>query len=108
MEAAEKRYLGGDALQESWFALQRGLIELDRGRIDLVREEAFSKIVNDVYVPTYPFIGAYTILVRSLATVEEIFNKSSLPMRRSGQTLIAPFPDELGRGVWMFVQAASA
>ena len=37
MEAAEKRYLGGDALQESWFALQRGLIELDRGRYDQAR-----------------------------------------------------------------------
>jgi tetratricopeptide (TPR) repeat protein len=36
-EAAENRYHGGSALQDSWFALQRGLIELDRGRDDEAR-----------------------------------------------------------------------
>jgi tetratricopeptide (TPR) repeat protein len=37
MEAAEERYHGASAIQESWFALQRGLIELDRGRYDQAR-----------------------------------------------------------------------
>ena len=37
MEAAEKRYHGGSAIQLSWFALQRGLIELDRGRYEEAR-----------------------------------------------------------------------
>ena len=37
MEAAEKRYHGGSAIMESWLALQRGLIELDRGRFDEAR-----------------------------------------------------------------------
>ncbi len=37
MEAAEKRYHGGSAIQQSWFALQRGLIEMDRGRYDEAR-----------------------------------------------------------------------
>ena len=37
MEAAEARYHGASPLQESWFALQRGLIELDRGRYDEAR-----------------------------------------------------------------------
>lgn len=37
IEAAEARYHGASALQESWFALQRGLIELDRGRYDEAR-----------------------------------------------------------------------
>jgi tetratricopeptide (TPR) repeat protein len=36
-EAAENRYHGGSAVQRSWFALQRGLIELDRGRYDEAR-----------------------------------------------------------------------
>jgi hypothetical protein len=83
------------------------IIELDRGRIDLVRQEAFTQVINDVYVPTFPFIGAYTIIVRSLDVVEKIFADARLTTRRSGHTLIAPFPDELGRGVWMFVQAAT-
>lgn len=37
MEAAEKRYHGGSALMLSWLALQRGLIELDRGRYEEAR-----------------------------------------------------------------------
>ena len=37
MEAAEKRYHGGSAVMESWLALQRGLIELDRGRYEDAR-----------------------------------------------------------------------
>lgn len=37
MEAAEARYHGASPIQESWFALQRGLIELDRGRYDEAR-----------------------------------------------------------------------
>ena len=37
MEAAEKRYHGGSAIMLSWLALQRGLIELDRGRFDEAR-----------------------------------------------------------------------
>ena len=37
LEAAEKRYYGGSAMMLSWMALQRGLIELDRGRYDEAR-----------------------------------------------------------------------
>ncbi len=37
LEAAEKRYHGGSAMMLSWLALQRGLIELDRGRFEEAR-----------------------------------------------------------------------
>ena len=37
MEAAEKRYYGGSPIMHSWLALQRGLIEMDRGRYDEAR-----------------------------------------------------------------------
>lgn len=37
LEAAEKRYHGGSAILQSWLALQRGLVELDRGRYDEAR-----------------------------------------------------------------------
>jgi hypothetical protein len=37
MEAAEKRYHGRSAIMQSWLALQRGLIALDRGRYDEAR-----------------------------------------------------------------------
>jgi tetratricopeptide (TPR) repeat protein len=37
MEAAEKRSFGAAPVRRSWFALQRGLVELDRGRLDEAR-----------------------------------------------------------------------
>ncbi|HEY0647526.1 hypothetical protein [Phenylobacterium sp.] len=37
MEAAEKRSFGAAPVRRSWFALQRGLIELERGRLDEAR-----------------------------------------------------------------------
>jgi Glyoxalase-like domain len=84
------------------------IIELDRGRIDLVRSDAFAKVLPEVAIPALPFIGAYTIVVKSLAAVESIFAEAKLRTRRMGQALVAPFPDELGDGAWIFAQAAPA
>ena len=84
------------------------IIELDRGRIDLVRSDAFAKVLPEVAIPALPFIGAYTIVVKSLAAVESIFAQAKLRTRRMGQALVAPFPDELGDGAWIFAQAAPA
>ena len=67
------------------------IIELDRGRIDLVRSEAFAQLLPELAAPSLPFIGAYMILVRSLAVVEDIFAKADLPTRRMGQALVAVF-----------------
>jgi hypothetical protein len=84
------------------------IIDLDRGRIDLVRSEAFAQLLPDVAISALPFIGAYTIVVKSLAIVAEIFAKADLRTRRMGRALVAPFPDELGRGAWIFAQAVSS
>ena len=69
------------------------VIELDRGRIDLVRSDAFTQIVTEIYVPTLPFIGAYTIIVRSLATVERFFVEV-----RSADATRRPDPDRAFSG----------
>jgi Glyoxalase-like domain len=82
------------------------IIDLDRGRIDLVRSEAFAQLLPEVMIRALPFIGAYTIVVKSLDAVESIFAKASLPTRRMGQALVAPFPGALGEGAWIFAQAA--
>ena len=84
------------------------IIDLDRGRIDLVRSVAFAQLLPEVMIPALPFIGAYTIVVKSLAAVESIFGRANLPTRRMGQALVAPFPGELGDGAWIFAQAATA
>ena len=82
------------------------IIELDRGRIDLVRADAFAQLLPELATPLLPFIGACTIIVRSLDIVESIFAKADLRTRRMGHTLVAAFPDALGRGAWIFAQAA--
>jgi Glyoxalase-like domain len=84
------------------------IIQLDRGRIDLVRAEAFAQLLPELTIPSLPFIGAYTIAVRSLAAVESLFAEVELSTRRMGQALVAAFPGELGHGAWMFAQAAAA
>jgi hypothetical protein len=84
------------------------IIELDRGRIDLVRADAFTQLLPEIPIPSLPFTGACTITVRSLDAVESMFAKANLPTRRMGHALVAAFPDALGRGAWIFAQAAAA
>src|SRR5262249_56154437 len=42
------------------------MIELDRGRVQLLTPEAFARKLPDVPIPSLPFIGAYGIRVASL------------------------------------------
>jgi hypothetical protein len=77
-------------------------ILLDRGRIDLVTRDTFAAALPEIAIPALPFIGAYGLIVQSLDAVESILRSGGLPIRRSGDALIAPFPDELGNGVWVF------
>ena len=85
-------------------------IGLDRGRVELVTATAFAKMLPEVPLPSLPFIGAYGISVASLETVERILRQGGLPYVQRGQSLIAPFPPELGCGAWLFSgpNAASA
>jgi hypothetical protein len=77
-------------------------IALDRGRVELVTAATFSVMFPQVRIPSLPFIGAYGISVGSLEIVERTLMQSGLPSERSGQSLIAAFPPELGCGAWNF------
>jgi glyoxalase-like protein len=79
-------------------------IELDRGCVQLVTAEAFTRKLPDVPIPSLPFIGAYTIRVASLAVTRDILKRAGLRTRRSEQDLVAIFPEELGRGAWVFAE----
>jgi hypothetical protein len=81
-------------------------IALDRGRIDLVTADAFVTRFPDIAIPSLPFIGAYGIEVGSLDALVGLLSANGLATRRSGQSLIAPFPTELGLGAWLFTGAA--
>ncbi len=68
------------------------IIELDRGRVQLVSAEAFTRKLPDVPIPSLPFVGAYGIRVASLAVTCDMLG------------LIVTFPEELGRGAWLFAE----
>jgi hypothetical protein len=77
-------------------------IDLDRGRVDLVAAGAFSEMFPQVPIPSLPFIGAYGIEVRSLEAAERILMPGGIATERRGKNLVAAFPEELGRGAWVF------
>ena len=79
-------------------------IRLDRGRLDLVTADAFAALLPECTIPSLPFAGLCEIKVRSLATLEALLGNTGLPARRSGDTLVVPFPAELGIGAWRFVE----
>jgi hypothetical protein len=79
-------------------------IELDRGRVQLLTPEAFTRKLPDVPIPSLPFIGAYAIRVASLAVTRDMLKRAGLRTRPSEQDLVAIFPEELGRGAWLFAE----
>lgn len=80
------------------------VVTLDRGRVELVTRAAFETALPEIAMASLPFIGAYGIVVASLATTEAILARAGLRTRRAGDCLVAPFPDELGQGAWLFAE----
>jgi len=78
------------------------VIALDRGRVELVTADAFRTRFPELAIPGLPFMGACTIAVASVATAERALRQGGINPRRAGDQLIAPFPDELGAGAWIF------
>jgi Glyoxalase-like domain len=90
---AAARYAGGQA------------IALDRGRLELVTADAFSRQFPELPIPGLPFIGACMIGVESLAAAEAALRCGGIATRPMGEGLMARFPDELGLGSWVFVES---
>ncbi|MGE0036426.1 MAG: VOC family protein [Xanthobacteraceae bacterium] len=82
-------------------------IRLDRGRLDLVAADVFARLYPECLVPSLPFAGACRIAVASLPALEAILNKAGLRSRRMNDTLVVPFPDELGHGLWLFAERSA-
>ncbi|MGH6768916.1 MAG: VOC family protein [Xanthobacteraceae bacterium] len=78
------------------------VVQLDRGRIDIVTREAFAAALPEVAIPSLPCMGAYGVTVKSLDAAETILRGSGIASRRAGDVLVASFPGELGKGAWLF------
>ena len=81
-------------------------IALDRGQVNLFSTGAFAAMFPEIPIPGLPFMAAYAVQVRSLATVAALLKQRQMPMRRLGAALAVPFPGELGAGAWLFVENA--
>jgi hypothetical protein len=99
-EASQRyaRFTGREARND--FANQR--IELNRGCIDLVSRNAFAQAFPEVPIPCLPFIGACEIRVASLAKLKNTLAGAGLQIEPRNDALLVLFPDELGRGAWLF------
>jgi hypothetical protein len=69
-----------------------------------VTADAFTKLYPECPVPSLPFAGACGITVKSLAALEACLTQAGLSSRRADEALIAPFPEELGQGAWLFAE----
>jgi hypothetical protein len=82
-------------------------VNLDRGAVQLVTAPTFAILLPEVTLPRLPFIGAYGVAVKSLATAEAVLRKGGVASRRTGQALAVQFPAELGAGAWLLVERAA-
>ena len=80
------------------------VIELDRGRVDLVTADAFARRLPGIPIPSLPFMGAYGIRVTSLAALDNLLQRAGIATRRNERELVAVFPEELGQGAWLFAE----
>jgi hypothetical protein len=81
---------------------------LDRGRMQLVAAPALERLFPQLAIPDLPFMAAYGLAVRSLDHAVACLQAGNLAFDRRDGCVIAPFPDELGVGCWVFVESAAA
>jgi Glyoxalase-like domain len=82
-------------------------IALDRGQVQLFSKDAFAAMFPEIAVPSLPFMGAYAVRVQSLAATEALLRHAGMTTRKWGAVLLAPFPQELGAGAWLFAENAA-
>jgi hypothetical protein len=81
---------------------------LDRGRVQLVTAAALVRLFPGLAIPDLPFMAAYGIAVASLEQAAACLHAGDVAFERQADHVIAPFPDDLGVGCWVFVESATA
>lgn len=81
---------------------------LDRGRVQLVPAASLGELLPRLAIPDLPFIAGYGIAVASLDRAAASLQAGEVAFERQAGRIIAPFPDELGIGAWVFVEEAAA
>jgi hypothetical protein len=80
------------------------MIALDRGRVEIVAADAFAAAFPEMAIPGVPFAGVYGVVVKSLGAIERLLRDNGIRTRTAADYLIALFPEELGKGGWLFAE----
>jgi hypothetical protein len=99
-----RRFLDRDACANP-FGLA---FHLDRGRVQLVSTASLARLFPGLAMPDLPFMAAYAIAVMSLEQAAACLHAGHVAFERQAGQVVAPFPDDLGVGCWVFVENASA
>jgi hypothetical protein len=81
---------------------------LDRGRVQLVPAAAVGQLFPGLAIAGLPFMAGYGIAVASLDQISACLHVGEVAFDRQAGHIVAPFPDELGAGCWVFVESAAA
>jgi hypothetical protein len=104
-EAASRyvRFLGHEAVPTN---MGRGIF-LERGGVQLVNAASLARVLPQVQA-SVPALhrGLCRSASRSLDTAERALRSGGLAAERRGRVLMTPYPSELGRGAWLFVERA--
>jgi hypothetical protein len=98
-----RRFLGHDPLADRFGPA----FHLDRGRVQLATAEALGKLFPRLAIPGFPFVAGYGIAVASLDQVAACLQANEVAFERQAGHIVAPFPDDLGDGCWVFVEQAA-
>jgi hypothetical protein len=99
-----RRFLGRDP-QAGRFG---PAFHLDRGRVQLVPAAALGQLFPRLAIPGLPFMASYGVVVASLDRAAACLQAGEVAFERQDGHVVAPFPDELGVGCWVFVETAAA
>jgi hypothetical protein len=80
---------------------------LDRGRVQLVGAASLARLFPRLAIPDLPFMAAYGVAASRERTTAYL-KAGGISFDRHDDYIIAPFPDELGVGCWVFVESAAA
>jgi hypothetical protein len=99
-----RRFLGRDP-QAGRFG---PAFQLDRGHVQLVAAASFKLLFPRLPIPGLPFMAAYGVAVASLDRAAACLQAGGVAFDRQDGHGVAPFPDDLGAGCWVFAESAAA
>jgi hypothetical protein len=76
--------------------------------VQLVSAASLGELFPRLAAPELPFMAGYGIAVASLDRAVASLQAGEIAFQRDGGYVVAPFPEELGLGAWVFVEIAPA